>query len=129
MEIQRGKYLRQVVASPVALISLVVVAGAAGVAGGIAAGAAVGAAAAGAAVIFWFLTVLGVAIRRANNAFYEAYAEQRHLRWERNGIVPFSKRNTPAQIAQIVFDPRSPRIGRPHPASILIRGWPRTPRS
>ncbi len=88
MEIQRGKYLRQVMASPVALISLLVAAGAAGVAGAVAAGAAVGAAAAAAAALFWFLTVLGIAIRRANNAFYEAYAEQRGLRWEHNGIVP-----------------------------------------
>ena len=88
MEIQRGKYLRQTLASPVALIALVVFASAAGIAAGIAAGAGIGAAAAAAAVLFWFLTVLGVAIRRANNAFYEAYAEQRGLRWERNGIVP-----------------------------------------
>ena len=88
MEIQRGKYLRQTMASPVALIALVILTVAAGVGGAIAAGAAVGAAAAGAVALFWFLTVLGVAIRRANNAFYEAYAEQRGLRWEHNGVVP-----------------------------------------
>ncbi len=75
-------------ASPVALIALVIFAGAAGVAGAIAVGPGVGAAAAAAAAIFWFLTVLGVAINRANNAFYAAYAEQRSLQWQRNGTIP-----------------------------------------
>jgi hypothetical protein len=88
VEIQRGKYLRQTLASPVALIALVVFAGAAGIAGGIAAGAAVGAGAAAAAALFWFLTVLGVAIRRANNAFYAAYAEQRGLSWQHDATLP-----------------------------------------
>jgi hypothetical protein len=88
VEIQTGKVLRQTLASPVALIALVIFAGAAAVAGGIAAGAAVAAGAAAAAVLFWFLTVLGVAINRAHNAFYAAYAEQRGLRWDRSGAVP-----------------------------------------
>ena len=75
-------------ASPIALIALVIFAGAAGIAGAIAVGAAVGAAAATAAALFWFLTVLGVAYRRAHSAFYSAYAEQRGLRWEHNSAIP-----------------------------------------
>jgi hypothetical protein len=90
MEIQTGKALRQTLASPIALIALVVFAGAAGIAGAIALSPVVGAAAAGAAVLFWFLTVLGVSIRRAQQAFYAAYAEQRGLRWEHNAAVPQS---------------------------------------
>jgi hypothetical protein len=88
VEIQTGKALRQTLASPVALIVLVIFAAAAGIAGAIVVGPAIGAAAAGAAALFWFLTVLGVAIRRAQRAFYAAYAEQRGLRWEENGSVP-----------------------------------------
>jgi hypothetical protein len=88
VEIQTGKALRQTLASPVALIALVVFAGAAGIAGAIAVGPGVGAAAAAGAALFWFLTMLGVAIRRAQRAFYAAYAEQRGLRWEQNGAVP-----------------------------------------
>lgn len=88
MEIQTGKALRQVVASPIALIALVVFAGAAGIAGGIAVSGAVGAAAAGAAALFWFLTCLGVAYQRAHKAFYSAYAQQRGLRWQRDSAVP-----------------------------------------
>ncbi len=75
-------------ASPIALIALVIFAGAAAVAGGIASGGTVAVAAAAGAVLFWFLTVLGVAISRAHNAFYGAYAEQRGLRWQRNGAIP-----------------------------------------
>ena len=75
-------------ASPVALIALALFAGAAGIAGAIAVGPGVGAAAAAAAAIFWFLTVLGVAINRANNAFYAGYADQRGLQWQRNGAIP-----------------------------------------
>jgi hypothetical protein len=88
VEIQTGKALRQVMASPIALIALVIFAGAAGIAGAIAVGAAVGAAAAAAAALFWFLTVLGVAYRRAHTAFYSAYAEQRGLRWEHDSAIP-----------------------------------------
>jgi len=88
VEIQTGKALRQTLASPVALIALVIFAAAAGIAGAIAVGPGVGAAAAAGAALFWFLTVLGVAIRRAQRAFYAAYAEQRGLRWEQNGAVP-----------------------------------------
>ena len=88
MEIQTGKALRQTLASPVALIALVVFAGAAGIAATIVVGPAVGLAAAAGAALFWFLTILGVAIRRAQRAFYAAYAEQRGLRWEQNGAVP-----------------------------------------
>jgi hypothetical protein len=88
MEIQRGKYLRQTLASPIALIALVIFAGAAAVAGAIAAGGTVALLAAGGAALFWFLTVLGVAIRRAHNAFYAAYAEQRGLQWDRQAAVP-----------------------------------------
>src|SRR3954470_9846532 len=88
MEIQRGKYLRQTIASPIALIALVIFAGAAGIAGAIAVGGTVGAVAAAGAALFWFLTVLGVAISRANKAFYGAYAEQRGLQWRRDGTLP-----------------------------------------
>jgi hypothetical protein len=88
VEIQTGKALRQTVASPIALIALVIFAGAAGIAGAIAAGGAVGAAAAAAAALFWFLTVLGVAYRRAHNAFYAAYAQERGLTWQHNSAVP-----------------------------------------
>ena len=88
MEIQRGKYLRETLASPIALIALVIFAGAAAVAGGIAAGGTVAAIAAAGAALFWFLTVLGVAINRANNAFYAAYAKERGLQWQRNGSIP-----------------------------------------
>jgi hypothetical protein len=88
VEIQRGKYLRQTATSPVALILLLIVVAAAAVGGGIAAGAAVAAGAAAAAALFWFLTVLGVAIRRANNAFYAAYAQQRGLQWQHHSSVP-----------------------------------------
>ena len=87
-EIQTGKQLRRVIASPIALIALVIFAGGAALAGGIAVSGAVAAAAAAGAALFWFLTVLGVAMSRAHNAFYAAYAEQRGLRWERNGAVP-----------------------------------------
>jgi hypothetical protein len=88
VEIQRGKYLRETIASPIALIALVVFAGGAAIAGGIAAGGTVAIAAGAGAALLWFLTVLGVAINRANKAFYGAYAEQRGLQWQRDGTVP-----------------------------------------
>ncbi len=88
MEIQTGKALRQTMASPIALIALVIFAGAAGIAGAIAVSAAVGAAAAAAAALFWFLTVLGVAYSRAHKAFYGAYAQQRGLSWQHDSAVP-----------------------------------------
>jgi hypothetical protein len=88
VEIETGKALRQTVASPIALIALVIFAGAAGIAGVIAVGAAVGAGAAAAAALFWFLTVLGVAYRRAHNAFYAAYAQERGLNWQHHSPVP-----------------------------------------
>jgi hypothetical protein len=88
VEIQTGKALRQAVASPVALVALVIFAGAAGIAGAIAVSGAVGAAAAGAAALFWFLTCLGVAYQRAHKAFYAAYAQQRGLSWLRDSMVP-----------------------------------------
>jgi hypothetical protein len=88
VEIQTGRYLRQTLASPVALIALVIFAGAAGIAGAVAVGTGIGAAAAAVAALLWFLTVLGVAYRRAHNAFYAAYAEQRGLLWQRQGAVP-----------------------------------------
>jgi hypothetical protein len=75
-------------ASPIALIALVIVVVGAGIAGAIAVGAAVGAGAAAAAALFWFLTVLGVAYRRAHNAFYAAYAQQRGLNWQHHSAVP-----------------------------------------
>ena len=87
MEIQTGKALRQTIASPIALIALVVFAGAAGIAGAIAVSGAVGAAAAAGAALFWFLTVLGVAYNRANKTFYAAYAQQRGLNWQRHSAV------------------------------------------
>jgi hypothetical protein len=77
-------------ASTVALVALIIFAGGAGIAGAVLASPAVGAAAAGGAALIWFLTVLGVAINRANNAFYAAYAQQRGLQWQRNGMVPGS---------------------------------------
>src|SRR3954469_7951062 len=88
MEIQTGTYLRRTLASPVALIFLVIFAGAAGIAGAIVVGAGVGVAAAAAAALFWFLTVLGVAYRRAQKAFYAAYAQQRGLSWQHDSAVP-----------------------------------------
>ena len=88
MEIQTGKALRQTMASPIALIALVIFAGAAGIAGALAVSAAVGAAAAAAAALFWFLTVLGVAYSRAHKAFYGAYAQQRGLSWQHDSAVP-----------------------------------------
>jgi hypothetical protein len=75
-------------ASPIALIALVIVVGAAVVAGAIASGGTVAAIAAAAAALFWFLTVLGVAMNRAHNAFYAAYAEQRGLSWQRDSSAP-----------------------------------------
>ena len=75
-------------ASPIALIALVVFAGGVGIGVGIAAGVGIGAAAAAGAALLWFLTVLGVSINRANNAFYAAYAQQRDLRWQRGATVP-----------------------------------------
>jgi hypothetical protein len=88
VEIQTGAQLRRTIASPVALIALLVVVAGAAIAGGIAAGGTVALIAAAGAALFWFLTVLGVAIRRAQNAFYAAYAEQRGLRWERQATLP-----------------------------------------
>jgi len=88
VEIQTGKALRQTMASPIALIALVIFAGAAGIAGALAVSAAVGAAAAAAAALFWFLTVLGVAYSRAHKAFYGAYAQQRGLSWQHDSAVP-----------------------------------------
>jgi hypothetical protein len=88
VEIQTGKYLKQTMASPIALIALVLFAGAAGIAGAIGVSAAVGAGAAAAAALFWFLTVLGVAYRRAHSAFYAAYAQQRGLSWQHDSAVP-----------------------------------------
>ena len=87
-EIQTGKALRQIIASPIALTALVVFAGAAGIAGAVAVSAAIGVAAAAGAAIFWFLTVLGVAYSRAHNAFYAAYAEKRGLTWQHDSAVP-----------------------------------------
>ncbi len=88
MEIQTGKQLRRTITSPIALIALLVVAGGAAVAGGIAAGGTVAAIAAAAGALFWFLTVLGVSMKRAHNAFYAAYAEQRGLSWQRHSTAP-----------------------------------------
>jgi hypothetical protein len=88
VEVQRGKYLKETMASPIALIALVVFAGAAGIAGAILVGPGIGIAAAAAAALFWFLTVLGVAINRANNAFYAAYAQERGLQWQRSASIP-----------------------------------------
>jgi hypothetical protein len=79
VEIQTGAQLRRTITSPVALIALLIVVAGAAIAGGIAAGGTVALIAAAGAALFWFLTVLGVAIRRAQNAFYAAYAEQRGL--------------------------------------------------
>jgi hypothetical protein len=90
VEIETGKALRQTMATPIALIALVIFAGAAGIAGGVAVGAAVGAGAAAAAALIWFLTVLGIAYRRAHNAFYAAYAQQRGLTWEHHSMAPAS---------------------------------------
>ena len=90
MEIETGKALRQTMATPIALIALVIFAGAAGIAGAVAVGAAVGAGAAAAAALIWFLTVLGIAYRRAHNAFYAAYAQQRGLTWEHHSMAPAS---------------------------------------
>jgi hypothetical protein len=88
VEIQTGKALRTTMASTVALIALVVIVAGAAIGGAIAGGGTVAVAAAVAAALFWFLTVLGVAMKRAHNAFYAAYAEQRGLRWERHSAVP-----------------------------------------
>jgi hypothetical protein len=88
VEIQTGKALRQVMSSPIALIALVVFAGAAGIAGAVTVSGVVGAAAAGAAALFWFLTVLGVAYQRAHKAFYAAYAQERGLTWQHDSAVP-----------------------------------------
>jgi hypothetical protein len=88
VEIETGKQLRRTIASPIALIALLIVVVGAAIAGGVAAGATIAAIAAVAAAIFWFLTVLGVAIRRAQNAFYAAYAEQRGLSWARHANAP-----------------------------------------
>jgi hypothetical protein len=90
VEIETGKALRQTMATPIALIALVIFAGAAGIAGAVAVGAAVGAGAAAAAALIWFLTVLGIAYRRAHNAFYAAYAQQRGLTWEHHSMAPAS---------------------------------------
>jgi hypothetical protein len=90
VEIETGKALRQTMAGPIALIALVIFAGAAGIAGAVAVGAAVGAGAAAAAALIWFLTVLGIAYRRAHNAFYAAYAQQRGLTWEHHSMAPAS---------------------------------------
>jgi hypothetical protein len=88
VQIETGKHLRSTATSPVALISLLIglVAGAVG--GGIAAGAAVAAAATAAAALIWFLVVLIIAMRRARNAFYAAYAQQRGLQWQHHASVP-----------------------------------------
>jgi hypothetical protein len=86
-EIKTGQQLRRTITSPIALIALLVVVGGAAIAGGIAAGGAVAAIAAAGAALFWFLTVLGVSINRAQKAFYAAYAEQRGLSWQRDSAV------------------------------------------
>jgi hypothetical protein len=89
VEIETGHYLGRAMTRPAALISLLVLAGAAGVAGWIAAGAAVAAGAAAAAALLWFLIVLVIAMRRARNAFWGAYAKQRGLSWQhRSGVPP-----------------------------------------
>jgi hypothetical protein len=87
-EVQTGKALRQVMASPVALIALIVVVAAAGIAGAVAVSPAVGGGAAAGAALVWFLTVLGVAYNRAHKAFYAAYAQERGLTWQHDSSVP-----------------------------------------
>jgi hypothetical protein len=83
-EIQTGKQLRRTLTSPVALIVLLIAAAAAGVASAIV----VSAIAVGVVVVLWFLTVLGIAMNRAHNAFYAAYAQERGLTWQRDSAVP-----------------------------------------
>ena len=88
MEIQTGKALRQTLASPAALVALVVLAGAAAVGAGIALGGAFAAVAAGAVLLFWFLVVLVIAMHRARQAFYGAYAQERGLSWGHDSSIP-----------------------------------------
>jgi hypothetical protein len=86
-EVQTGKHLGRTIASPGALIALVIAAGGAGVAATVALGPALGAAAAGAVALLWFLIVAVVSMGRAKDAFYAAYAEQRGLRWNGSGGI------------------------------------------
>jgi hypothetical protein len=88
VEVETGKHLRQTLTSPVALLVLLIVGGAAGAAGAIAVGAAVGAIAVGAVALIWFLIVLAISMQRARGAFCAAYAEQRGLSWQHHSAVP-----------------------------------------
>ena len=88
MEVQTGHHLGRTILGPGALITLVIFVGGAFAAGTVAAGSTVGAAAAGAVFLVWLLVVLVVGMGKAKAAFYEAYAQERGLRWASDGAIP-----------------------------------------
>jgi hypothetical protein len=88
VEIETGKHLRRTLASPVAWLVLLIVAGVAGVASAIAIGGAVAAIAVAAVALIWFVVVLVLARSRAQSEFYGAYAQQRGLQWAHDTSVP-----------------------------------------
>jgi hypothetical protein len=85
----RGFYFRLLLGKAVTWLVLVVVAIAAGVAGAILVGPAIGAAAAAVAFLLGLLVVFAIADSRAEDAFFQLYAEQR-------GLIAYGKGRLPA---------------------------------
>jgi hypothetical protein len=89
MEVKTGSHVLRTIFSPAAIISLLVLAGAAYA--GVAIGAdkpAIGLAAAAAVFLLWLLIVLYLGMRKARQEFYAAYAQQHGLQWSHAGAIP-----------------------------------------
>ncbi len=84
----RGFHFRQLLRRPLTWILIAIVLIAAGVAGAATLGPAIGAAAAGAALLISLLIVFGIADSKAEDAFFEAFAEQRGLTLSGRGPLP-----------------------------------------
>ncbi len=88
MEVESGKHIGRAIASPVALVLLLVFAGGAAVGASIAADTTVAIGAAGAVALLWLLIVVVVGMQRAKHEFYAAYAAERGLTWSQQGGIP-----------------------------------------
>ncbi len=84
----RGFHFKRLLGKPLTWVSIGVVAVAAAVAGAALVGPAIGAAAAGGALLLGLLVVFAIADSRAEDAFFQTYAEQRGLTLSGRGPLP-----------------------------------------
>jgi len=84
----RGFHFRRLLSKPVTWIAIAIATIAAGVAGAVLLSPAIGAAAAGAVFLIALLIVFAIADSKAEDAFFEAYAEQHGMALSGRGALP-----------------------------------------